>query len=58
MITINGHDITDILVGRTGLTKVCRGVRLVWQKLRSCFGTGVWLNDRPWLNEDVWKNNK
>lgn len=32
--------------------------RLFWQLARSCYGTGVWLQDRPWLNSDRWKNDK
>lgn len=58
MITIRGHEITAINVGRTALVRVYSGARLVWQRIRSCFGTGVWLNDRPWLNDDKWKNNQ
>lgn len=34
---------------------VYRGARLVWQAIRSCFGSGAWLGDRPWLGDDPWK---
>lgn len=34
------------------------GDRLFWQRPRSCYGTGVWLPERPWLDNDMWKNNK
>lgn len=34
-----------------------KGTRLVWQGVRSCFGSGLWFNDKPWLNEEAWKNN-
>lgn len=30
--------------------------RLVWQAIRSCFGRGWWVNEKPWSNKDVWKN--
>jgi len=37
-------------------TAVYKGARLVWMAIRSCFGAGFWLNDRPWLNNEGWKN--
>ena len=36
--------------------EVYRGARLVWQAVRSCFGTGAWLEERPWLDSDAWKD--
>lgn len=39
---------------------------LIWHALalrgkvemfRSCFGAGWWINDKPWINEEGWKNN-
>lgn len=37
---------------------IYRGARLVWQAIRSCFGSGVWLPERPWLDNDLWKDNR
>ena len=34
------------------------GDDLFWRKPRSCYGTGVWLPERPWLDNDMWKNNR
>lgn len=31
--------------------------RVVWQYIRSCFGKGFWINDKPWSNTDAYKNN-
>lgn len=30
--------------------------RLVYESISSCFGSGVWLNQKPWSNEDIWRN--
>lgn len=38
------------------VTAVYRGAQLVWEAVRSCFGAGFWLNDKPWLNNEGWKN--
>lgn len=31
---------------------------LIWQAVRSCFGSGVWINEKPWINTETWKNSK
>ena len=38
------------------ISAVYRGVRLVWQAIRSCFGAGYWVNEKPWRNDEGWKN--
>lgn len=30
--------------------------KLVWQAVRSCFGSGHWINEKPWVNGEGWKN--
>ena len=43
--------------GRTYIvTKIYRGVNLVWSLIRSCFGNGFWVNEMPWINDDAWGN--
>lgn len=40
---------------------IYKGSQLVWLSIynavRSCFGSGIWLQDKPWLQDDVWKYN-
>lgn len=36
---------------------VFHGIRLVWEAIRSCFGSGAWVGERPWLGDDPWKGN-
>lgn len=40
---------------------VYKGSQLVWRTvynaIKSCFGSGVWIQDKPWLDNDNWKNN-
>lgn len=38
-------------------TEIYKGARLVWTAVRSCFGAGFWVNEKPWLNNESWKNN-
>lgn len=36
---------------------IYKGTHLIWQGIRSCFGSGAWVNEKPWLNDEAWKNN-
>lgn len=39
------------------VSAVYKGLVLVWTAIRSCFGKGYWINDKPWVDEDAWKNS-
>lgn len=43
---------------RLAASEIYRGDRLVWTAVRSCFGRGEWITEKPWLSRDSWKNNK
>lgn len=55
-IFIAGKEITAVNVYGRAITAIYAGTRLVWQAIRSCFGSGWWVNEKPWLNEEGWKN--
>jgi hypothetical protein len=56
MIIKNGKEVIEISKAKREYFEVYRGKLLVWQIARSCFGSGYWINNRPWLNTDGWKN--
>ena len=31
---------------------------IIWQLVRSCYGKGYWIQDKPWLDADTWKDNR
>ena len=54
----NSKSIAYKLLGTRAIAAVYQGVRLVWQAVRSCFGSGVWVSRKPWIGSEKWKNNK
>ena len=57
--------VTEVIEGvETSVTKnigaIYQGVNLVWRTIynaiRSCFGSGTWLEDKPWIDSDNWKD--
>ena len=55
-IFIGGKEITAVTAFGKVITAIYAGVKLVWQAVRSCFGAGHWRNDKPWLNDEAWRN--
>ena len=48
------QQVNTIYHGRTTIQAVYRGLRLIWQYIKSCFGRGYWINDKPWSDRDAW----
>lgn len=34
---------------------VYKGARLVWEAVSSCFGKGCWIEGKPWVDSDPWR---
>lgn len=56
MIQINGKEISLVFYGEKAVSTIRKGTRLVWQAVRSCFGAGYWVNEKPWINKEGWRN--
>lgn len=39
---------------------IYKGINLMWitiyNAVKSCFGSGVWYGDKPWIGTDQWTN--
>ena len=57
MILKYNKEITEIYIRKNTISEVYLGKFLIWQSIRSCFGSGYWINEKPWINTDIWKNN-
>lgn len=51
----NNYEIVAKYMGQTALSAVYYGLHLVWVAVRSCFGSGTWVGNKPWLNKETWK---
>ena len=49
-IFIAGKEITAVNAYGRAITAIYAGTRLVWQAIRSCFGSGWWGNEEGWKN--------
>lgn len=58
MIYKNSKSKSAIITRLKEKVAVYWGTKLKWIAARSCYGTGIWLEAKPWLNNDAWKNNK
>lgn len=57
MIRISEKEVSAIYFGQKAIRAVYKGAVLVWQAIRSCFGSGWWDNEKPWIDEDAWDND-
>lgn len=56
MIKLGTKDISAIRLGSNVISAVYKGSILIWQAIRSCLGSGWWVNEKPWIDDETWKN--
>ncbi len=57
MIYKEGKELSALYYGSKAISAVYCGARLVWEAVTSCFGSGRWIDMRPWSNTDGWHNS-
>lgn len=58
MIRKGLREVVAIAKGNWAVSAVYKGITLVWMAVRSCFGSGVWVDEKPWIDSENWKNEK
>lgn len=48
--------VTAIIKNNRYVAAVYKGTQLLWQYIRSCFGRGYWINEKPWSRDNGWAN--
>lgn len=51
----NGKEIGIVYYGSKAISAIYRGALLVYTAIRSCFGSGMWSGEKPWIGTDSWK---
>lgn len=54
----NQHSIIAKVINGHAISAVYHGIRLVWQAVRSCFGSGIWIGNKPWIGSEKWKGHR
>jgi hypothetical protein len=57
MIVKNGKIINSYYYGKTPIMEIYRGKFLIWEAIRSCFGSGYWIPSSLWESDSIWRNN-
>lgn len=56
-IFVKNKEVTSINAKNKVITSIYKGVQLIWEAIRSCFGKGFWIDSYQWSDEDAWKDN-
>lgn len=48
-------EVTAIYYARRVVSQVMYGLKVVWQKISSCFGSGKWIDAYKWKDSENWK---
>ena len=48
-------DIQNGYYGKKAIAAIYKGVHVIWQAVRSCFGSGRWIGNKPWIGKEKWK---
>jgi hypothetical protein len=56
MLFIGNKEVDTVAIGRKIVTQICKGAIVVWEAIKSCFGSGGWRNESSWSNTEGWKN--
>lgn len=52
----NKTEITGVSKLKTPIQAIYHFGVVIWQAVRSCFGSGIWVSEKPWINDETWKN--
>jgi len=58
MIYKGRKEIAARYIGSRVIAAVYYGVKLVWEAISSCFGSGAWDGKKPWSGKDAWRGGK
>jgi len=57
MIALNGGIFEQMMMNGEMVSEMWLNGELIWVGIRSCYGKGYWRPNRPWLDNEKWKDN-
>lgn len=51
----HNKEISSIVAKNHVIATIYKAGRIVWEAVRSCFGSGRWIPKKPWLYKEGWK---
>ena len=59
MIYVNGNkEVVNVVAKGKVISAIYQGAQLLWEAIRSCFGSGMWIGKKPWIGKEAWKGMK
>ena len=55
MLRHDNKSIAQVAIGTRLIAEIRLGTQLVYTAIRSCFGSGRWIREKPWLGSEPWK---
>ena len=55
---LNGKEISKWSLGSKPIQFLALGAKVIWEAVRSCFGSGKWIGNKPWVGKEKWKGTK
>lgn len=56
MIAVNGKKVERAWINGKPVAMLFTATQKIWGSIRSCFGSGVWREQKPWLDTEKWKD--
>ncbi len=57
MLMRNGEIAEQLMMNGELIESMWFNGELIYQGLRSCYGKGYWRPNKPWLDNEKWKDN-
>lgn len=57
MLMKNGEIAEQLMMNGELIESMWLNGELIYQGLRSCYGKGYWRPNKPWLDNEKWKDN-
>ena len=58
MLLFDFKNIESLYLGKQVIQEIRKGIIIIWEAIKGCFGSGFWKNNKGWINKEGWRNIK